>query len=57
MNARITDMLDMLGLSSRHITDKNAVLDNNNINYTQANKILKKEKDKSMNWLLNSLKN
>jgi len=55
MNARITDMLDMLGLSSWYITDEKAILDNNVIDYTQVNKILKEEKEKSIKWLLNAL--
>ena len=57
MNARITDTLDMLGLSSRYITSEKAILYNNIIDYTKANKILKEEKEKSINWLLNALKN
>lgn len=56
MNARITDTLDMLGLSSRHITEKKSILDNSLMDYTQTNKILKKEKEKSINWLLDALK-
>lgn len=56
MNARITDMLDMLSLTSRYITDKNIILDNIPLDYIQANKILKEEKEKSIEWLLDALK-
>ncbi len=57
MNARITDTLAMFGLAERHITDKNAVLDNTPLDFTQAHKILAREKEFSINWLLNALKN
>ncbi len=56
MNARITDTLEMLGLTSRHITNKNAKLDNKRIDFTNAHKILEQEKQRSINWLLNALK-
>lgn len=56
MNARITDTLKMFGLTKRHITDKGAVLDNTPISYTKAHEILEQEKQKSINWLLDSLK-
>ena len=56
MNARITDTLEMLGLTSRHITNKNAKLDNKQIDFTNAHKILEREKQQSINWLLNALK-
>lgn len=56
MNARITDTLEMLSLTERHITNKNAVLDNVPIDFIQVHKILKEEKQKSITWLLNSLK-
>ncbi len=56
MNARITDMLNMLDLSFRHITSKNSVLNNSAIDYLQVNKVLKEEKEKSIKWLLDALK-
>ena len=56
MNARITDTLDTFGLRAQHITDKNAELDNKPLDFTQAHHILAQEKDKSINWLLNALK-
>lgn len=56
MNARITDTLDMLGLTSRRITDKNAVLNNSAIDFARAHEILQTEKEKSVNWLAEALK-
>ena len=56
MNARITDTLDMLGLTNRRITDKNAVLDNSVLDFTPAHEVLCKQKEKSINWLLEALK-
>lgn len=56
MNSRITDMLDLLKLSFRLITNKKAIIDNLPIDYSKANEILKEEKEKSINWLLNVLK-
>lgn len=56
MNARITDTLDTFGLSARHITDKNAVLDNKPLDFTQAHQILTQKKEESIRWLLNALK-
>lgn len=56
MNARITDTLETFGLTKRHITDKNAKLDNKRIDFTNAHKILEQEKQNSINWLLNALK-
>ena len=56
MNARITDTLATFGLTARHITNKNTVLDNKPLDFTQAHKILAREKEKSINWLLNALK-
>ncbi len=56
MNARITDTLELFGLTTRHITDKQAVLTDTVIDFTQAHQILEREKEKSINWLLNALK-
>ena len=56
MNARITDTLATFGLTARHITNKNTVLDNKPLDFTQAHQMLAKEKEKSINWLLNALK-
>ena len=56
MNARITDTLAMFGLTSRHIMDKNAVLDNKPLDFIKAHEILAREKDFSINWLLSALK-
>ena len=56
MNARITDTLAMFGLTSRYIMDKNAVLDNKPLDFTKAHEILAREKEFSINWLLNALK-
>ncbi len=56
MNARITDMLALFGLGAQHITDKNAVLDNTPLDFTRAHQILAREKEKSITWLLNALK-
>ena len=56
MNARITDTLNMLGLTNRRITDKNAVLDNAPLDFTRACEILQAEKEKSISWLLSALK-
>ena len=56
MNARITDTLEMFGLQKRHITNKNDILDNILVDFTNAHKILEQEKQKSINWLLNALK-
>lgn len=56
MNARITDTLDTFGLAQRHITGKNAVLDNASLDFTYAHKVLAREKERSINWLLNALK-
>ena len=56
MNARITDTLATFGLTARHITDKNAVLDNTPLDFTNAHAILAREKEFSINWLLNALK-
>ena len=56
MNARITDTLTTFGLTARHITDKNAALDNKPLDFTQAHEILAREKEFSINWLLNALK-
>lgn len=55
MNSRITDTLSMLELSDRHITEKNAILENKPIDYTATNKILNQKKEFSVNWLLNAL--
>ncbi|MBR2082117.1 MAG: polysaccharide pyruvyl transferase family protein [Elusimicrobiaceae bacterium] len=55
MNARITDILDTFGLTDRHITDKNAILDNTPLDYTHVHEILAREQEFSMNWLLNAL--
>ena len=55
MNARITDILEMLGLNTRHITDRHAVLNNTLINYAEVNKILEGKKQESITWLLNAL--
>lgn len=55
MNARITDTLATFGLTARHITDKNVVLDNKPLDFTQAHQMLAKEKEKSVDWLLNTL--
>ena len=56
MNARITDTLATFGLAERHITDENSVLDDKTLDFTQAHQILGQEKEKSINWLLNALK-
>ena len=56
MNARITDTLATFGLTQRHITDKNAVLDNTPLDFTHAHQVLAREKQFSINWLLNALK-
>lgn len=56
MNARITDTLDTFGLTTRHITDKHAVLDNNSLDFTHAHEVLAYERENSINWLLNALK-
>lgn len=56
MNARITDTLATFGLTARYIADKNAVLDNKPLDFTQAHDILACEKEKSIHWLLNALK-
>ncbi len=56
MTSRITDTLAMFGLTDRHITDKNAVLESKTIDYTDTNKILNQKKEFSVNWLLNALK-
>ena len=55
MNARITDTLATFGLTARHITDKNAVLDNKPLDFTHAHEVLAREKNFSINWLLNAL--
>jgi len=55
MNARITDTLDMLGLTSRRITDKNAVLNNSAIDFARAHEILSAQKQLSVQWLLHAL--
>ena len=55
MNVRITDMLNMLNLSSRYIVDRKALLNNTSINYMQVNEILREEKEKSIKWLLDAL--
>ena len=55
MNARITDTLDMLGLTNRHITDKNAELNDSAIDFTRAHEILQTEKQLSAQWLLHAL--
>ena len=56
MNARITDTLATFGLTARHITDKNAVLDNIPLDFTHAHQVLAREKELSINWLLSALK-
>ena len=56
MNARITDTLATFGLTSRHITDKNAALDNKQLDFTKTHEVLACEKEFSSNWLLNALK-
>lgn len=56
MNARITDTLATFGLTERHITDKNAGLDNKPLDSTHAHNVLAREKERSINWLLNALK-
>lgn len=56
MNARITDTLATFGLAQRHITDKNAGLDNKPLDFTHAHNVLAREKERSINWLLNALK-
>lgn len=55
MNARITDTLATFDLAERHITDKKAVLDNIPLDYTYAHEVLTREKEFSINWLLNAL--
>ncbi|MBR1979686.1 polysaccharide pyruvyl transferase family protein [Candidatus Proelusimicrobium excrementi] len=56
MTSRITDTLSMLGLTERHIKTQDTVLEKHPINYTHANTILLKQKEFSVNWLLNALK-
>lgn len=56
MNARITDTLNLFNLSDRRIMDNNTILNNTQIDFTNAHKILEQEKQKSINWLLNVLK-
>lgn len=56
MNARVTDTLVTFGMTQRHITDKNAILDDEPLNFTKAHEVLVQEKEKSINWLLNALK-
>jgi len=55
MNARITDTLNTFNLISRHITDKNIVLDNAPIDFVEAHKILMQKKEESIKWLLSAL--
>ena len=56
MNARITDTLATFGLTQRHVTNKNTVLDNIPLDFTHAHQVLAREKELSINWLLNALK-
>ena len=56
MNARITDTLEMFSLTKRHIKNKNMILNNKPIDFTNAHKVLEQEKQKSISWLLNALK-
>lgn len=56
MNARITDTLEMFSLTKRHIKNKDVIFNNRPIDFTNAHKILEQEKQKSIDWLLNALK-
>ena len=56
MNARITDTLATFGLTARHITERSAILDNKPLDFTQVHRILVHEKEKSINWLLDALR-
>jgi len=55
MNARITDTLDMLGLSQRRITDPNAVLDNTPLDFSSPQRLLQEQKQLSQKWLMSAL--
>ena len=57
MNARVTDTLATFGLTARHITDNKAVLNNVPFDFTHAHEVLACEKEKSINWLLDALRN
>ncbi len=55
MNARITDTVNTFNLVSRHIIGENMMLDNAPVDFTEAHKILAREKGKSVHWLLDAL--
>lgn len=53
-HSRIIDLLTKCGLTDRIIIE-NKELDLSDINYNEANKILESEREKSMNFIINSL--
>ncbi len=56
MNTRITDTLEIFGLTNRHITDKNTILDDKMVDFSEARRILEAKKQQSVNWLLDVLR-
>jgi hypothetical protein len=55
-NIRITDLLDIIGEKSRFIIHSNNADFDSEINYNKVNALLQKEKEKSLNFIKQSLK-